>query len=82
MTVLHTRWPQPCGCVLSAAVDKFGTLHGVTIAQACSLHGAAEALYDALHAVLGATPDAADEPPLYARAREALARAARPPAST
>jgi hypothetical protein len=60
------------------AVDKFGTLHDVSIAQACSLHGAAEALYDALHAVLGAAPDTADEAPLYARAREALARAASP----
>ena len=81
MTVLHTRWPQPCGCVLSVAIDKHGTIHGVTIGEVCPLHAAAEALYEALLALLREAPDVESRICLYARAREALASAASPPTS-
>lgn len=91
--VLHTRWPQPCGCVVWVVVDKHDAIHGATIGQRCALHGAASALYGALRDLV-TDPPAPDGPTTergaalaptdgvscaYSRAREALARVVPPP---
>jgi hypothetical protein len=44
MTGLDTLWPQSCGCVLSIAVDRDGTIHTAAIERACALHAGAGAL--------------------------------------